>query len=180
MTTNTPCTVLLDLADRFGRTTDRVTDWDAATPCSGWTAHDVLDHVVDTQRDFLVLRGAPLGGRPTSRGSDLWAAHIDQVRPVVSDEAFAGTEYDGHFGRTTVGETLAGFYGFDLVVHRWDLARSHHLPEAWSDDELDLVEQRLEVLGEAIRMDGVCGPPVDVPPDAPRQARLLGRMGRRP
>ena len=34
-------------------------------------------------------------------------------------------EYDGFFGRTTIGATLDNFYGFDLVVHGWDLGLRH-------------------------------------------------------
>jgi len=66
------------------------------------------------------------------------------------------------------------------VAHRWDLARSNHLDEAWTAEEADFVERSLDHLGDNIYRDGVCADAVDVPDEAPRQARLLGRMGRRP
>lgn len=170
----------LDHADSLTPTVGAVTDWKAASPCEGWTAHDVLDHVVDTQRAFVELQGAAPGARPDGEGPDLWRAHLDQMRTLVAEDAWVAGEYDGHFGRTAVGDTLVSFFGFDLVVHRWDLARSNHLDEAWSEQELDFVESSLDHLGDNIYSEGVCTGAVPVPDDAPRQARLLGRLGRRP
>ena len=34
-----------------------VTDWAAPSPCEGWSALDVLDHVLTTQRALLTARG---------------------------------------------------------------------------------------------------------------------------
>ena len=34
-----------------------VRDWDAATPCEGWDALDLLDHVIAGQRDFAARQG---------------------------------------------------------------------------------------------------------------------------
>ncbi len=41
-----------------------VADWDAPAPCDGWTAHDVLHHVVTTQRALLADRGVALAPAP--------------------------------------------------------------------------------------------------------------------
>ncbi len=90
----------------------------------------------------------------------------------------ATTAYDGHFGPTTVGDTLAQFYIWDMVVHRWDIARSAGADTTFSDAEIDQVERGADNFGEALYMDGVCRPSVDAPPDADRGARLLARLGR--
>jgi uncharacterized protein (TIGR03086 family) len=167
-------------ADRFTAVVEAAgdTDWSSPSPCEGWTAADVLDHVVDTQRDFLDKRGADVGARPEGTPQEVWAAHRDVVRRVTADDAFVSEEYDGYFGRTTVADTLANFYGFDLLVHRWDLARGLGRDTSYSDAELDLVEATLPGFGEHLYDDGVCAPAVPVPDDAPRQVRLLAVMGR--
>ena len=56
-------------ADRFTAVVEAAgdTQWSSPSPCEGWTAADVLDHVVDTQRDFLDKRGADVGARPEGR-----------------------------------------------------------------------------------------------------------------
>lgn len=153
-------------------------DWAAASPCAGWTAADVVDHVVDTQRDFLAQRGVDLGERPPGPPDARWATHLSAVRDALSDEAFAASAYDGFFGRTTVADSMARFYGFDLLVHHWDLARALGQDVAWDDDQMDRIESALEGFGDNLYVEGICAPALDVPADAPRQTRLLARMGR--
>lgn len=153
-------------------------DWGAASPCAGWTAADVVDHVVDTQRDFLQQRGADLGPAPTGGPAERWHDHLAQVRRVLADEAFATSEYDGFFGRTTVADSMARFYGFDLLVHGWDLARALGRETAWDDAEMDRIDDALDGFGDNLYLEGICAPALDVPDDAPREVRLLARMGR--
>ena len=98
---------------------------------------------------------------------------------MVADEGFATEEYDGYFGRTSVADTLANFYGFDMVVHRWDLARAVGADATWTEEEMDALETNLDALGDNLYTQGVCKPPLDVDDGAPRQERLLARLGRR-
>jgi len=166
-------------ADRFSAVVDAAGDWTAPSPCEGWTARDVVDHVVDSQRDFLSRQDLDAGSRPTGDAQAVWRAHLAGVRRVVADDAAVTREYDGYFGRTTVAETLADFYGFDLVVHRWDLGRALGQEVQWTEEEMDRLETAMKGFGDALYSDGVCKPAVDVPTDADRQTRLLGLMGRR-
>lgn len=168
-------------AARFGavaQSAETPADWGNDSPCAGWEAADVVAHVVETQRDFLSGRGAVLP--PTSGGgASLWESHLDGVRTVVADDAFTTEGYDGYFGPTTVADTLKDFYGFDLIVHRWDLARSFGRTERWTDAEMDAVENSLDGFGDSLYMEGICKPALEVADDAPRQELLLARMGRR-
>ena len=168
-------------ADRFTAVVEAAgdNDWSSPSPCEGWTAADVLDHVVDTQRDFLDKRGADVGTRPEGTPPEVWAAHRDVVRRVTADDAFVSEEYDGYFGRTSVADTLANFYGFDMLVHRWDLARAVGGDVTWTEAEMDALETNLDALGDNLYTQGVCKPPIAVAADAPRQERLLARLGRR-
>lgn len=177
-TTSTHTAFFLDAADRFSATVDATTDWSAPSPCEDWTAADVVDHVVDTQRQFLSGQGVDLGDRPTGSPEEVWAAHLAAVRRKVTEE-LAAREYDGFFGRTTIGATLHHFYGFDLVVHGWDLGSANGRPTTFTDADMDAMEAALEGFGDHAYDDGVFHRPVDVPADAPRQTRILARMGRR-
>jgi|EndMetStandDraft_8_1072994.scaffolds.fasta_scaffold07676_4 uncharacterized protein (TIGR03086 family) len=152
-------------------------DWSAPSPCAGWSARDVLDHVVTTQREFFERQDVDLGPAPDGAPAEVWAAHVAAVRAAATPKV-AARAYDSVFGPTTVAATLAGFYGFDLVVHRWDLARGLGRDTSFSEAELDLVESALPGFGEHLYADGVCGPAVPVPADASRQVRLLATMGR--
>ena len=176
-----PASTFLDLVAPLTAVVDRVplVGWDRPSPCEGWSARDVLSHVVDSQRGFLVGQGIEL---PTvTLGLDpaqAWRRHAAALREALTDPAVAGREYDSYFGRTTVGETLLGFFGLDLVVHRWDLATAAGLDERLSDDELGFVEERADSLGDALYSDGVCRAGVEAPPGADRQTRVLARLGR--
>ena len=155
--------------------------WDAATPCEDWAARDVVGHLVDTQREFLTGRGVDLGPAPDVAADPAGAlrAHAGRVLAAVSDPAVAEESYDGFSGPTTVGETLAQFYVWDMVVHRWDLARAAGLDATLTGAELDRLEAGADSFGEALYMDGICRPAVEVPADAARETRVLALLGRR-
>lgn len=168
----------LDNAARFSVVVDGAANWSSASPCDGWTGADVLDHVVDTQRDFLAQRGCDLRPRPAGVPADIWHQHLEAVRRVVADDDLVLAEYDGYFGRTTLAATLADFYGFDLIAHRWDLGRATDQEVAFSDAEMDALETAIAGFGESLYMDGICARPVPVPQDATRQQRILATLGR--
>ncbi|MEO6998218.1 MAG: TIGR03086 family metal-binding protein [Terracoccus sp.] len=171
------------LADRFGDVVDSLTppDWGAASPCEGWTARDVLAHVMSTQRDFLAQHGVDAGSSSAAEfdPAQAWHAHDRHLRELLADPAVADLEYDGVFGRSTIGAAITTFYGFDLIVHRWDLAQAAGREEVLDAAELDTIEASADSFGEHLYGEGVCKPAVDVPDDADRQTRVLARLGRR-
>lgn len=169
------------LVAAFTAVCDRVpaSAWDAPSPCEGWTARDVVRHVVDTERDFLDQRGVPLAPIPLDGDpADVWRTHAAALLAAYDDPAVGGLEYDGYFGRTTVGDSLLRFYGFDLVVHRWDVATAAGLDERFDDAELAFAEACADGFGESLYSEGICRPGVEAPADADRQTRLLARVGR--
>ena len=171
-------TLFLTNADALDRVVRSAGAWSADSPCAGWSAADVLAHVVDTERDFLTAHGVALRARSTGDPGEVWADHLADLRSVLSDPATGEKAYDGWFGPTTVGDSLARFYGFDLLVHRWDLARAWSRDEPFTDDELDQLDAAIESFGPALYSEGVCAPALEAPPGADRQATLLARLGR--
>ncbi|GAB3347711.1 maleylpyruvate isomerase family mycothiol-dependent enzyme [Modestobacter lapidis] len=169
---NRPLTAVLDAVPAGA--------WGAASPCAGWSAADVVGHLVETQRGFLRTYGADLGAAPDVAGDPAaaWRDHSKRVLEALADDAFVATGYDGHFGPTTVGATLEQFYVFDMVAHRWDVARSAGLDAALSEAELDRLEAGADSFGPALYMDGICRPGVEAPAGADRATRMLARLGR--
>lgn len=159
---------------------EAITDWNAATPCSAWTVRDVLDHLVDTERDFLTQHGIDIGDRPDTVADPVgaWKYHSSKVQNVLDTAPLAEKSFEGFFGPTTIGATLVTFYGFDLLVHRWDIARGAGLDTSFAEAELDLIEKSLDGFGEHLYMEGICAPALPEPEGADRQVRLLARMGR--
>jgi uncharacterized protein (TIGR03083 family) len=154
--------------------------WDAPSPCEGWTARDVVRHLVDAQRDLFATHGVDLGDVP-DLGADparAWSAHVARVLEVLADGAVPAIAYDGHFGPTTVGATLVHFYGFDMVVHRWDVARAAGLDAGLTADELERLDRGADGFGDALYLEGICRAGVTAPEGAGREAVVLARLGR--
>ena len=157
----------------------RTADFSAPSPCAGWSAADVVDHMIDTQRAFLTGQAVELGLRPAGDPPTAWAAHTADVLDRVDDELLH-RGYDGFFGPTTLGATLADFYGFDMVAHRWDIARALGGDTRFTDSEMDDMEASIAQFGEHLYGEGICRAAVPVPPGASRQDRLLATLGRDP
>lgn len=154
--------------------------WTSPSPCEGWSARDVLAHVIETQRDFLSGHGIDLGAVPdvTADPAAAWRGHSKRVAGAIADDSLMATAFDGHFGPTTVGATLEQFYVWDMLVHRWDIARSVGADAGLSDAEVDRIDRGADNFGEALHMDGVCKPSVEAPSNADRATRLLAKLGR--
>ncbi len=154
--------------------------WTSPSPCEGWTARDVLRHVIETQRELFTGRGLALGDQPDTDAdpAQAWRNHAERVRQVISDDAVPAIAYDGYFGPTTLGATLEQFYVWDMYVHRWDIAQAAGLDAGLTDAELDRIEQGADSFGEALYMDGICRPGAQAPAAAGRLVHLLARLGR--
>lgn len=159
--------------------------WDRPSPCEGWTARDVLDHIISAQRDFLQGRGLlPATDEPTEESdapdpAGRWTAHRNLLRELLTCSETAATAYEGFFGPTTVGDSLLTFYIPDMIVHRWDLASAVGGDTRLTDSEMDGLDAAIESWGDALYSEGVFRPGVTAPPGADRQTVLLARMGRR-
>lgn len=175
-------TTFTNRADRFSRIVAGVGDrWDAPSPCEDWTAADLVRHVIDTEHDFLVKQGLVDGGAPSADDpAQAWAEHRDQAIEALAADGVAERAYDGYFGPTTVGDTMADFYGWDLTIHGWDLARATGQDGAITDDEASRLSEIADGWGPALHSQGVCGPELPVPDGASPTERLLARLGRDP
>lgn len=171
------------LSDTFTRTVESVPAdrWDSPSPCEGWTARDVLRHVIDTHSYPLAPAGLTLPPAPSVDDDPLaaWTQTRDAALDILDDPARAGLEYDGSMGRTSVARTFDAFLGFDLAVHRWDVARATGVDETIPAEDLAMVAAFADRMGDQLHTPGVCGPAVEVPADADEQTRVLGVLGRR-
>ncbi len=74
---------------------------------------------------------------------------------------------------------MRDFYGWDLVVHRWDIGRAVGQEVAWSEAECAFVGRELAGFGDQLYADGVCRPALDVTEGVDEQTRVLALLGRR-
>ena len=180
-----------DIADRYDRlaadfaaTVDAVPAdrWTSPSPCEGWTARDVVAHIIDNHRLFEEFVGRSLDDVPPVEDDP--GAAFAAARAVVSrhlhDPDAAGASFEGQvFGHMTFAGAIDRFLASDLVIHRWDLARAAGLDVTLPADEVARVRADAEGFGDTLRSPGAFGPEVPAPEGADEQTRLLAFLGRR-
>ncbi len=180
-----------EIADRYRRIaagfTERVEAvppgrWSAESPCEGWTARDVVGHVVGAHGMFVEMVGRSLGEVPSvdDDPAAAWAAARDVVQADLDDPERAGEAFEGFFGPSTFEGSVDRILAGDVLVHTWDLARATGQDERLPDDEIERGLAAFAGMGDAVRSAGVFGPEVEPPADADPQTRLLCFTGRDP
>ncbi len=167
-------------ADGFARVLAQCGDGlDGQSPCEGWKGQDVVDHVLGGTTFFTTGFG---GTAPTvdeaadlpARYAALRAALVETIsRPGALDQMVSSP-----IGGEVPGGVMLGIFTTDTLIHTWDLARA-----SGRDVELDaeLLERSWEgakPIESILRQPGIFGPAVEVPEEAPFQARALAFFGR--
>lgn len=168
----------------------RADQWDAPTPCAGWTARELVNHVVGGNRLFAqLLRGEPMPSPEQAallRGAD----HLD--RDPLTAYQQAGTVLREAFRQPGVlaqtfpspvgavpGMVMVHLRITELLVHGWDLAHATAQPV---DLPADLAEQELRFsrgkLADVPAGHSPFGPPQPVSADAPAIDQLAACLGR--
>jgi uncharacterized protein (TIGR03086 family) len=166
---------------------------DRPTPCPEYTLGDLLDHVGGLTLAFTAAATKATGDitaqRPSGDVSRLghdWRTRIRRDLAALATAwrdptAWSGTTQAG--GLELPGE-VAGVVALDeLVIHGWDVARA-------SGQAYDCDRRVLEVVhrfvmqfsgpGQEAAREGLFGPVVEVPEDAPLLDRVIGLSGRDP
>jgi uncharacterized protein (TIGR03086 family) len=171
------------VADNFATTVAAVPEdkWGEPSPCEGWTARDVVRHVVETHGMFLgfVDRKMPDGPSVDDDPVAAFAHARDTVLHDLEDPELAKTEYDGMFGTRTFEWSIDQFLSGDLVLHRWDLGTAAGLDVEIPVDDVDRAWKDAEFYGDMARSPGVFGPALEPPAGADEQTKLLAFTGRR-
>lgn len=179
-------------AERFrrvaGRFADRVAEvpghaWSNPAPCEGWTARDVLDHLLSWVPDVLGRAGIGFPGRSTPADDPVtaWNDFAATLQAALDDPEVAGHGFDvGPPGMMTVEQAIDRLVTGDVLVHTWDLARATGLDERIDETLAAEMLAGMEPMDEMLRNSGHYGPRVDVPVDADVQTRLIAFTGRQP
>jgi uncharacterized protein (TIGR03086 family) len=161
-----------------------VRDWDAPAPVPGWTARDVVRHLVEWFPAFLAAgAGVKLASGPSVDEDPVaaWQVHSDAVQEVLDDpETPTRVLQNPHIGEVPLDRAIDQFYTADVFMHTWDLARA--------TDQDDRLDERfcaellagMEPMEEVMRASGQYGARVEVPADADAQTKMLGFIGRDP
>jgi uncharacterized protein (TIGR03086 family) len=153
----------------------------------------LLDHIrtfavvftAAARRDALPFEGRPPVPDAANLGDD-WRERLPRA---LDDLATAWRSPDAWTGTTSAGGLelpgeMAGTIALDeVVVHGWDVARAIGRPYDAEPQLLDEIYGWVAQFadpGSPLPREGLFGPPVPVPADAPLLDRVLGLTGRDP
>ncbi len=156
--------------------------WDDPSPCEGWSARDVVGHMVEWMPPFLASVGAPLGAVPDvdPDPAAAWDTLAAGIQAVLDDPDHAARDITHeHLGTLTVEDAIAMAVTGDVLIHTWDVARATGGDETLPADVVHGMVERTEPMGDSLEASGHFGPRVEVAADADEQTRLLAFMGRR-
>lgn len=195
---------LSEQADRFRRVAEgfqaRIAAvpadrWDSPSPCPGWTAREVVGHVINEARRTLAAVGgrqpeplhgvavADMGSLPElSADADLAAAWRQVgagLTAAIDDPDCRRAELPTPVGPLPFADTLE-MLPEDVLIHTWDLARATGGDERLDPEAVRHVHAHLRPLDEALRQPWAFGPKVPAPPGADEQTEFLCFVGRRP
>ena len=158
--------------------------WQAPAPVEGWTAQDVVRHLVEWFPAFLLAgTGIELTRGPSVDDDPMaaWQVHADAVQALLDDpETVDRLLVNPHLGELPLNRAVDQFYTTDVLLHTWDLARATGQDDRLDPDTCAALLRGMEPMEAVIRSSGQYGPRFPVPDDADAQAKLLGFIGRNP
>jgi uncharacterized protein (TIGR03086 family) len=158
--------------------------WEAEAPVPGWTARDVVRHLLDWFPGFLA-GGADVHLPPGPSVDDdpvaAWEHHARAVQELLDDPATPSRRF-AHpmLPEMPLSQAISQFYTNDVFMHTWDLARATGQDDRLDEDRCRVLYEGMQPMDDVLRQSGQYGPKVPVPDDADWQTRLLGFIGRTP
>ena len=172
-----------EVAAGFTARVQGTTDWDSPAPVPGWTARDVVRHLVEWFPAFLaggtdleLEKGPSVDEDPVAA----WQVHADAVQAVLDGPAAETPFKHPMVGEMPLPRAIDQFYVSDVFMHTWDLARATGQDERLDTDTCAQMLAGMQPIEEMLRSSGQYGPAVEVPADADVQTRFLAFIGRDP
>ncbi|MGZ8801946.1 MAG: TIGR03086 family metal-binding protein, partial [Mycobacterium sp.] len=184
---------MIDLSESCRRTADvlsnvRDDQLDAPTPCAGMSLRELVAHIGGLAQTFAAAARkdfGPLTDTPPEQGSVIESDWRKKYPAYLAVMAEAWQQPDAWTGMTRAGAVdlpaeVAGSVALtEAVIHGWDVARATGQPYDVDAATAQACLTHLEQF-ESSGTEGLFGPSVAVPHDAPALDRIIGRSGRDP
>ena len=182
------------IADRYRRVTAQFTDvveavpadgWSNPSPCEGWDARAIVDHLVGMWSFLLGLIDRELPADAPTVADDppgAWLTARDTVQAILDDPDAATQVHKEHrhLGQGPWNRAVDMVLTSDAVIHAWDLGQAIGREVLIAPEDLAGWEDAFGSMPEeAIRQPEVFGPALQPPPDADEQTRFLAFLGRK-
>jgi uncharacterized protein (TIGR03086 family) len=161
--------------------------WSSPSPCEGWTARDVLGHVIAVQSYVESLaRGIEPTLNPYGMPGELvegdplraWSAARESVLEAVDAPGVLDNTVQTFRAEETIDNVLA-WNVVDTLAHTWDLARAGGVDDHLDDDLVAHATAQAQPVIEAMRQPPFFGAAVIATDDPSPTAQFLAMLGRR-
>ena len=159
-------------------------DWERPSPVEGWTARDVVRHLVEWFPGFLQSGAGialPAGPSVDDDPVGAWQAQCTAVQALLDDPSTPSKVLTNpHLGEVPLDQAISRFYTADVFMHTWDLARATGQDDRLDPERCAAMYDGMLPMDEVLRSSGQFGPRVPVPDDADPQTKLIAFIGRDP
>jgi uncharacterized protein (TIGR03086 family) len=155
-------------------------DWSRPAPVAGWTALDVVKHLVEWSRGFLAGAGIELAALDVEADPvAAWKQHVTDIQGVLDDPA-GRVLSNPYTGAKPVDEAIGEFYTPDVWMHSWDLAKALGREPDLGQERCSATLAGMRPIEQVLRDSGQFGAAVPVAPGASPQDQLMAFIGRDP
>ncbi|GEE01014.1 hypothetical protein nbrc107696_14600 [Gordonia spumicola] len=157
-------------------------DWDAPAPVDGWTARDVVRHLIDWFPSFLEAGGValPAVGSVDDDPAAAWSERAAAVQAILESDSAAGDFTHPYLGTMPLQQIIDQFYSGDVFMHTWDLAQAGGRRPALDPDFAAGILSGLSQMEDVLRSSGQYGPAFPTPDAADPVVSLAAFIGRDP
>jgi uncharacterized protein (TIGR03086 family) len=173
-----------DVSTQFGALVAGTTDWSSPSPVAGWTASDVVWHLVDWIPAVLFDGAAlDLPRRDPQAPDPLadWTRFDAGMREALAQPGFEEATFAHPMAGTMPLPTAIDMLVTpDIFMHSWDLARATRQETTLDPDYSAGLLAGMQGVEEMLRSSGHYGQQVAVPDDADSATGLIAFIGRDP
>lgn len=173
------------IAERFDELVRKVPPeaWTAPAPCEGWTARDIVRHLVEWVPAVIGRAGIEFSPAPPvdTDAVAAWSALHRTLTESLASPHVSGRTFDaGPPGQLSVAQAIEMLVVGDLFIHTWDLARAAGLDASLDEQYAEAMLTGLQPIEELLRSSGHYGPKVAAPANASVIDQLVAFTGRDP
>ncbi len=157
--------------------------WDAQSPCSSWTAREVVGHSITVAEMIRSAAGgdSPSEGTEAQKAGDdplgSWSAAFESMQSQLDQPGSLQHISQGPFGEMPV-DSLMGALFADPFLHTWDLAQAAGIDHGLDPTLAQRAQAGLASMGDGIRGPGRFADAIDAPADADPVTQLAAFAGR--
>ena len=158
------------------------TDWDAAAPVDGWTARDVVRHLVEWFPAFLEAGGVELAAVASvdDDPARAWAQRSAAVQDLLESDRAAADFTHPHLETMPLQQTVDQFYNADVFMHTWDIAQAGGRRPDMDAEFAGALLEGMRPIEEMLRGSGQYGPAFPTPDESDTVVSLAAFIGRDP